>query len=70
MILSCYVDDDTLRRLQIVSAETGREIEELAEAAIAETAIKAHRCRGGEAWMGSAAACWRRNDNCRCRNGK
>ena len=31
--LYCYVDEDTLRLLREASAETGRKVEELAEAA-------------------------------------
>lgn len=40
-ILHCYVDDETLATLELVSAETGRRIEELAEAAISEAAVQA-----------------------------
>ncbi|CAD7335223.1 hypothetical protein SPHS6_00399 [Sphingobium sp. S6] len=43
MILNCYVDDRTLAILQRVAAETDRSIEDLAEAAIAETALDADR---------------------------
>lgn len=39
-ILSCYVDQRTLMALERVSAETGRGIEELAEAAISDAASK------------------------------
>ena len=35
-ILECYVDDDTLAGLKQVAKDTGRTVEELAEAAIAE----------------------------------
>lgn len=42
-LLHCYVDDATLEILRRVSAETGREIEELAESAIAEAAIASQR---------------------------
>jgi hypothetical protein len=40
-VLSVYVDDVTLARLKKVSEETGREIEELAEAAVSEAALTA-----------------------------
>lgn len=39
-VLNCYVDDDTLKWLEKASAETGRQIAELAEAAIANAAIE------------------------------
>lgn len=39
-ILRCYVDDETLRWLEKASAEIGRTIEELAEAAISNAAIE------------------------------
>jgi hypothetical protein len=38
MIIQCHVDDRTEATLRRVSLETGRSIEDLAEAAIAETA--------------------------------
>lgn len=38
-VLTCYVDDETLRWLERASIETGRKIEELAEAAIWNAAI-------------------------------
>lgn len=40
-ILRCYVDDRTLHILERESRVSGRSIEELAEAAIADTAIRA-----------------------------
>lgn len=40
MILNCYVDDRTRHILERVSATTGRSLEELAEAAIEEAAIR------------------------------
>lgn len=43
MILQCYVDDETLDRLIKASVETGRSIEDLAECAIAETALRNDR---------------------------
>lgn len=39
-VISCYVADDILRLLQIASEETGRKVEELAEAAIEGSAIQ------------------------------
>lgn len=39
-VLRCYVDDETLRYLEMASAETGRSIEQLAEAAIENAAIE------------------------------
>jgi predicted transcriptional regulator len=42
-VLSCYVDDDTMARLERVSRETGRAVEELAESAISEAAMLATR---------------------------
>lgn len=45
MILQCYVDDDTLLSLRVASAETGRKVEELAEAAIANAAIEYRNAR-------------------------
>lgn len=39
-ILNCYVDDETMRWLEKASVELGRNIEELAEAAISEAAIE------------------------------
>lgn len=43
MILNCYVDDRTLAILQRVAKDTGRTVEDLAESAIAETALDAQR---------------------------
>lgn len=40
MILNCYVDEDTLRDLQLAAHQTGRKVEELAEAAIQNAAIE------------------------------
>lgn len=40
-ILHCYVDDETLKILEAESALSGRRIDELAEAAIANAAIEA-----------------------------
>lgn len=39
-VLRCYVDDETMRWLEKASAETGREIDQLAEAAISNAAIE------------------------------
>ena len=39
-ILRCYVDDDTLKWLEKASIETGRSIDDLAEAAIQNAAIE------------------------------
>lgn len=39
-VLRCYVDDDTMARLEKVSADTGRGVEELAESAISEAALR------------------------------
>jgi hypothetical protein len=44
-VLQCYVDDETLQRLQAASADTGRAVEDLAESAISETALAATRDR-------------------------
>lgn len=41
-LLTVYVDDDTLARLERASADTGRKIEELAECAVSEAALNAH----------------------------
>lgn len=38
-ILRCYVDDETLKWLEKASIETGRSLENLAEAAISNEAI-------------------------------
>lgn len=46
-VLKCYVDDATWEILYRVANETGRDIEELAEAAIAEAALESERSRGG-----------------------
>lgn len=43
MILRVYVDDRTLAILRDVSEQTGRSVEDLAEAAVAEAAIKTER---------------------------
>lgn len=43
MILQCYVDDRTLAILEKFALESGRTIEELAEAAISEAAIQSLR---------------------------
>lgn len=40
MILACYVDDTTYHVLQRVSSVTGRSVEDLAESAIAEAALR------------------------------
>lgn len=42
-IIKVYVDDRTLATLERVSAESGRSIEDLAEAAISEAACRARR---------------------------
>jgi hypothetical protein len=39
-VINCYVDDETLKWLERASAETGRQIVELAEAAISNAAIE------------------------------
>ena len=43
MILQCYIDDRTRQVLERVSRETGRSIEELAEAAIETAAMEEAR---------------------------
>lgn len=43
MIIQCHIDDATLKILQSVSAKTGRTVEDLAESAIAEAALKSDR---------------------------
>jgi len=40
MILQCYIDDQTMARLSAASARIGLGVEELAEAAISETALR------------------------------
>lgn len=42
MILQVYIDDDTRMRLAKVANDTGRTIEDLAECAVAETALRSH----------------------------
>jgi hypothetical protein len=42
-ILCCYVDDDTLATLERTAEQTGRKVEELAEAAIVEECLRADR---------------------------
>lgn len=42
-ILNCYVDDDTMLSLRRASFHTGRSVENLAEAAIAEAALQSLR---------------------------
>lgn len=44
-VLRCYVDDRTLATLERISALSGRSVEDLAEAAIAEEAIRAQHSR-------------------------
>lgn len=44
-ILNIYVDDATLARLRLVSSETGRTVEDLAECAVAEAALGSERSR-------------------------
>ena len=39
-ILRCYVDDETMQLLNQAAAETGRKVDELAEAAISNAAIE------------------------------
>ena len=39
-VIRCYVDDDTMRILEAASADLGREVDQLAEAAISEAAIR------------------------------
>jgi hypothetical protein len=41
MMINCYVDDETFRRLHAVANHLGRSIEDLAECAISEQAIRA-----------------------------
>jgi hypothetical protein len=43
MIIQCYVTADTMRRLEHVAELTGRSIDDLTEAAIAEQAMMATR---------------------------
>jgi hypothetical protein len=47
-ILSCFVDDETMRLLELASFETGRHIHELAEAAISNAAIEFKVSRMGK----------------------
>lgn len=44
-ILQLYVDDETLRGLREAANETGRQVDELAEAAIAEAVVTFKRGR-------------------------
>jgi hypothetical protein len=44
-VISCYVDDETLRVLRLASEDTGRKVEELAEAAIEGAAIEYKKIR-------------------------
>lgn len=39
-VLRCFVDDETMKWLEKASAETGRNIEQLAEAAIENAAVE------------------------------
>ena len=39
-VINCFVDDETMRWLEKASAETGRRIDQLAEAAIETAAIE------------------------------
>lgn len=39
MIINCYIEPDTKERLEQAAKDTGRSIEELAEAAISEAAL-------------------------------
>lgn len=39
-MINCYIDDETMRQLEFASTDTGREIAELAEAAISNAAIE------------------------------
>jgi hypothetical protein len=39
-IIQCYVDDETMKYLERASSELGREVAELAEAAISNAAIE------------------------------
>ena len=48
-ILSCYVDDETLATLRHIAAQTGRTVEDLAEAAISEAALDERRKNPGAA---------------------
>lgn len=47
MILNLSISEETMERLKIVSSETGRTPEDLAESAVAEAALEAtkHRYR-------------------------
>lgn len=45
-ILSIYVDDRTMERLEAVSQTSGRSVEDLAESAVAEEAMAAIRHDG------------------------
>lgn len=44
-ILTIYVDEPTIKRLQKIHEETGRPVVDLAESAVAETALVAFRHR-------------------------
>lgn len=46
-MLQVYVDADTMHRLGLIAAETGRPSEELVESAVAETALDYFRHRNG-----------------------
>ncbi|TWI05134.1 hypothetical protein IQ17_03299 [Bradyrhizobium daqingense] len=39
-VIRCYVDDETMRILEAASTDLGREVDQLAEAAISEAAIR------------------------------
>lgn len=41
MLLECYINDETKKRLEFSAKEMGRTIEDLAESAISETALQA-----------------------------
>lgn len=46
-MLKVYADADTVHRLGLIAAETGRPSEELAESAVAEAALDYFRHRNG-----------------------
>jgi hypothetical protein len=48
-VLSCYVDDRTMHILQRVSTATGRKVEDLAESAISEAALREVPSDSGDA---------------------
>lgn len=57
-VLHCYVDDNTMKRLTVASKVLGRDITELAEAAIAEGTIQSVPCINGRPIDKQFAAHW------------